>query len=183
MARSGSPSPGTELRLVDPTTGAVAEEGEIQVRGPGVMLGYHRDPEATAAAITADGWLRTGDIARRGEDGYLRIAGRTKEMVLRGGENLYPAEIEEAVRLHPAVADVAVFGIPDERLGEELACAVVPRPGAKLDGEELRAFLRERIARIKVPRFVQTVEALPLTASGKVQRFVLRERFERPSAD
>lgn len=175
----GIPIPGTELRLVDPETGNVGERGEIQVRGEGIMLGYWRNESATREAILPGPWLRTGDMAERLPNGYYRIAGRLKEMVLRGGENIYPAEVEEAIRHHPAVAEVAVFGVPDARLGEELACAIVPRVGASLTLEELRGFLRERIARIKVPRFLEVVEALPLTASGKVQRFVLAQRWKR----
>ncbi len=175
----GIPIPGTELRLVDPETGLVGERGEIQVRGEGIMLGYWRNEAATREAILPGPWLRTGDMAERLPNGYYRIAGRLKEMVLRGGENIYPAEVEEAIRHHPAVAEVAVFGVPDDRLGEELACAILPRAGRSITLEELRAFLLARIAKIKVPRFLEVVEALPLTASGKVQRFVLTQRWQR----
>jgi fatty-acyl-CoA synthase len=175
----GIPIPGTRVRLVDPETGEEAERGEIQLQGEGIMLGYWRNEQATRDAILPGPWLRTGDMAERLPNGYLRIAGRLKEMVLRGGENIYPAEVEEAVRHHPAVAEVAVFGVPDERLGEELACAIIPRPGASITLEELRAFLLERIAKIKVPRYLEVVEALPLTASGKVQRFVLTRRWRK----
>ncbi|MFQ5678574.1 MAG: AMP-binding protein [Gemmatimonadota bacterium] len=169
--------PGVEVRLVDPDTGEDGERGELWVRGELVMLGYYGNPEATAETITPEGWLRSGDLAERLPGGRYRIVGRLKEMILRGGENVYPAEVEQAIRRHPQVAEVAVFGIPDERLGEQVACAIVPRPGAGLTAAELDAFLRERIARTKIPRRIEFVDALPLTASGKVQRYVLTERF------
>lgn len=166
-----------EVKLVDPDSGAVGEKGELWVRGEQVMLGYYNQPAATREAVTTDGWLRTGDLAERLPAGRLRIVGRLKEMILRGGENIYPAEVEEAVRRHPDVADVAVFGIPEPRLGEQVACAIIRRPDSDLSAEQLDAFLRERISRTKIPRQIHFVDSLPLTASGKVQRYLLAERF------
>lgn len=173
----GRPLPDTELRLVDPATGRDAERGELWARGEQVMLGYWGRPEATADAVVEGGWLRTGDLAERDREGRYRIVGRIKEMICRGGENVYPAEVEEAIRSHPAVADVAVFGVPDERLGETVGCCVVARAGARLDEKGVLWNLEGRIARSKIPKFVRVVDALPMTASGKVQRFVLSERY------
>ncbi|MFQ5690817.1 MAG: AMP-binding protein [Gemmatimonadota bacterium] len=169
--------PGCEIKLVDPETGAVGPRGELWLRGELVMRGYYGKPEATKQAITPGGWLRTGDLAERVAGGRLRIVGRLKEMILRGGENVYPAEVEEAIRRHPDVAEAAVFGIPDARLGEQVACAIVRRPGSDLSADALEAFLRGRIARVKIPKRIEFVDELPLTASGKVQRYVLAERF------
>lgn len=167
----------TELCLVDLATGAAADRGELRVRGEQVMLGYYANEEATAAAITADGWLRTGDIAERDADGRYRIVGRIKEMICRGGENIYPAEVEEAIRGHEAVEDVAVFGVPDERVGETVACAIVPRPGCSIGVDEIVGYLGGRISKPKMPAVVHVVDALPMTASGKIKRFELTKRF------
>ena len=177
----GQPQPQQEVKVVDPATGAVVAPGaigEICSRGYNVMLGYFEMPEATAETIDADGWLHTGDLATMDERGYLRIEGRLKDMVIRGGENLYPREIEELLYTHPAVAEVAVLGVPDEKWGEELAAVVRRVPGSEaVTEQELRAFVRERLAPQKAPKLWAFLDELPLTPSGKIQKFVLRDRF------
>ena len=173
----GVPLEGTELRLVDPESGAVGHRGEIQVRGDQVMRGYFHDPEATAEAISSDGWLRTGDLAEEDGRGGYRIVGRLKEMISRGGENIYPAEVEEAIRHHPKVAEVAVFAVPDPRLGETVAAAVVAAPGEVFGDGELVSWLRERISHTKCPAAVHVLAELPMTASGKIKRHLLSARF------
>jgi fatty-acyl-CoA synthase len=177
----GQPQPQQEVKIVEPVTGEIVPPGtigEICARGYNVMLGYFDMPEATAEAIDADGWLHTGDLATMDDRGYLRIEGRLKDMVIRGGENFYPREIEELLFTHPAVAEVAVLGVPDEKWGEELAAVIRLAPGQEgTTDRELRAFVRERLAPQKAPRIWAFVDELPLTPSGKVQKFVLRERF------
>ena len=177
----GQPQPQQEVKVVSPEDGAVVPPGrigEIHCRGYNVMLGYFENPEATAETIDADGWLHTGDLATMDERGYLRIEGRLKDMVIRGGENLYPREIEELLFTHPAVAEVAVLGVPDERWGEELAAVVRPAPGHDaVTEQELRSFVRERLAPQKAPKRWAFLDELPLTPSGKIQKYVLRERF------
>lgn len=182
----GTPLPQTEVRIVDPTTGATAPVGavgELCARGYLVMLGYHRNPDATAAAIDADGWYHTGDLASMDERGYCRIEGRLKDMVIRGGENVYPREIEEILYAHPDVGDCAVVGIPDDHWGEVIAAFIRPSGDHRPDAEQLRAYCRERLAAYKTPVHWVFVDAMPLTPSGKIQKFVLRERFlaERPA--
>jgi acyl-CoA synthetase (AMP-forming)/AMP-acid ligase II len=145
------------------------------VRGYNVMAGYYCDPEATAATIDADGWLHTGDVGILDERGNLRITDRTKDMFIAGGFNAYPAEIENIIMRHPGVAQVAVVGVPDERLGEVGMAFVVPRRNAALDAEELIAWCRVEMANYKVPRHVRVVDALPLNASGKVLKYQLRQ--------
>jgi fatty-acyl-CoA synthase len=176
----GRPLPQTEVKIVDALSGATlacGAVGEMCARGFQVMHGYFDMPEATAAALDVDGWLHTGDLATMDADGYCCIVGRLKDMVIRGGENLYPAEIEAVLIEHPAVADAAVIGVPDARMGEELAAFV--RAGAMPpSAAELRAHLRARLAAPKAPRYWIFVEALPLNASGKVQKFVLREQWD-----
>lgn len=176
----GRPMPETELRVVDPQSGrevARGTKGELWVRGHCVMKGYWNQPEATAQVLTPDGWLRTGDLAVHGRDDYLRIVGRLKEMVIRGGENVYPAEVEEALRGHPALRDAAVFGVPDPVFGEEVRAAVLLREGATTDEAKLRAWLRDKVAGVKIPTRIFVVDAFPMTASGKVQKFRLAEQF------
>jgi acyl-CoA synthetase (AMP-forming)/AMP-acid ligase II len=174
---SGRAIPDTEVRVVDTSGQAVptGEPGEVVVRGYNVMQGYFEDPDATAQAIDADGWLHTGDIGVLDERGNLRITDRLKDMYVVGGFNAYPAEIEQVLATHPAIAEAAVVGVPDERLGEVGRAFVVGRPGAHVDPEEIVAFCRERMANYKVPRSVEVVEALPRNASGKVLKFALRE--------
>jgi len=175
----GRPLPQTEVKIVDPASGATVAcdaVGEMCVRGFQVMRGYYDMPEASAAAIDAEGWLHTGDLATMDARGYCRIVGRLKDMVIRGGENLFPAEIEAVLVEHPAVADAAVIGVPDALMGEELA-AFVRVAGERPTAAELRAHVRARLAAPKAPRYWVFVEALPLNASGKVQKFVLREQW------
>jgi fatty-acyl-CoA synthase len=170
--------PQLEGRVVDPEHGKVVpvgEVGELQVRGFNVMAGYFDDPDATAATIEPDGWLHTGDLATMDGRGYLRITGRLKDMIVTGGVNVFPAEIEAAIAAHPAVAQVAVLGLPHERWGEAVVAAVRVADGAGTDAAELEAFTRERIAPYKVPKRWVFVDELPVNASGKVQKFLLRE--------
>ncbi|HLG76132.1 MAG TPA: AMP-binding protein, partial [Ktedonobacteraceae bacterium] len=144
-----------------------------------VMLGYYKMPDKTAEAIDSEGWLHTGDLATMDAHGYVNIVGRLKEMVIRGGENIFPREIEEFLVRHPKVADAYVVGVPDRFFGEELLAVVRPKEGEQLDEEELRAFCTGRISHQKIPRYFQFVDAYPMTASGKVQKFVLRENAIR----
>ncbi len=174
----GRPLAGLEVRIVDPDSGEEVEQGrqgELQVRGHCVMKGYYRQPEETAEAITPDGWLRSGDLATRTEDGFYKITGRIKDMVIRGGENLYPREIEEFLHTHPKIAEAQVVGLPDEKYGEELSVWLVLREGQTLTQEEVREFCKGRISHQKVPRYVFFVREYPLTVTGKVQKFRLRE--------
>jgi len=166
---------GTELSRGDP--------GEIVVRGYNVTGGYFEDPEGTAGAIDAQGWLHTGDIGTMDERGYLRITDRKKDMFIVGGFNAYPAEIESAISRHPEVAQVAVVGAPDERLGEVGYAYVVPRQDSALTGPDLIAWCRDQMANFKVPRRVELVPALPLNASGKVLKFELRDRARQAAAE
>jgi acyl-CoA synthetase (AMP-forming)/AMP-acid ligase II len=173
---SGYPIPGVELRSVDTDGKEVppGTPGEILVRGFNIMKGYLDDPKATEEAIDPDGWFHTGDIGIIDEEGYVRITDRVKDMFIVGGFNCYPAEIEELLLEHPAIAQVAVVGVPDERMGEVAKAFVVLRPGKAASEAELVAWARKAMANYKAPRYVEVVEALPTTASGKVQRFALR---------
>jgi fatty-acyl-CoA synthase len=174
----GRVHPHLEVKIVDPATGLTVREGEtgeLCTRGYSVMLGYWQQPDKTAEAIDAAGWMHTGDLATMDSGGYLRIVGRIKDMVIRGGENIYPREIEEFLYTHPAVADVQVVGVPDPKYGEELLAAVRLNPGAALTEDELREFCRGKIAHYKVPRHVRFVDEFPMTVTGKVQKFKLRE--------
>jgi fatty-acyl-CoA synthase len=175
----GTVHPHVEVRVADPDTGEVLprdETGEFQTRGYSVMLGYWEDPERTAEAIDADGWMHTGDQATMDDAGYLKIVGRIKDMVIRGGENVYPREIEEFLLGHPDVLDVQVVGVPDERFGEELCAWVRLREGAECEPEDLREHCRGRIAHYKVPRYLRFTDEFPMTVTGKVQKYKLRER-------
>jgi len=176
--RCGIAIPGVEVRCADASGRSVAtgEPGEVLVRGYNVMRGYFEDPAATAAAIDADGWLHTGDVGVLDERGYLRITDRMKDVFIVGGFNCYPAEIEKLLAEHPAVGQVAVVGVPDERLGEVGKAYVVLRPGASVSTEALQSWSRENMANYKVPRYVEIVAQLPVNAAGKVQKFALRER-------
>jgi len=177
-ATVGQVGPHVEIKIVDPATGRTVprgERGEFLARGYVVMSGYWKDPERTAEAIDAERWMHTGDLATMDEEGYVRVVGRIKDMVIRGGENVYPREIEEFLYTHPAVADVQVIGVPDERYGEELMAWIVPRPGASPTEEEIREFCRGQIAHYKIPRYVKFVDAFPMTVTGKVQKFKMRE--------
>ncbi|HEX5946884.1 MAG TPA: AMP-binding protein, partial [Acidimicrobiales bacterium] len=175
---AGRPIPDIEVLVVgeDGTPLPAGQPGEVVVRGYTVMAGYFGDEAATAATIDADGWLHTGDIGVFDEAGNLKITDRTKDMFIVGGFNAYPAEIENILMTHPAVGQVAVIGVPDERMGEVARAVVVPRAGATVDPAELVAWSREQMANYKVPRSVEVVDALPLNASGKVLKYVLREQ-------
>src|SRR5262249_55945210 len=151
------------------------QSGELLVRGPNVMQGYFEDPEATAKAIDPEGWLHTGDISRIGEDGTLRILGRLKDLVIVGGFNAYPAEIEATLAGHPAIAEISIIAIPDDRLGEVCGACVILREGASLTAAALAAWARERLANFKVPRHLFLFESFPKTALGKIQKFLLKE--------
>jgi fatty-acyl-CoA synthase len=178
VATVGRPLPGLEVRVAAP--GGVdplppGQPGELLVRGHAVMKGYYHKPEETAAAITPDGWLHTGDLAVETPDGYYRITGRSKDLIIRGGENIAPREVEEYLHTHPAIADVQVVGLPDACMGEEVSAWVRLKPGQVLTEEELREFCRGRIAHFKVPRYVAFVDEYPTTVTGKVQKYRLRE--------
>ncbi|SFS90494.1 long-chain-fatty-acid--CoA ligase [Saccharopolyspora flava] len=179
-ASAGRPLPGTELRVVDPATGddvAPGEVGEFWVRSEQMMAGYWHMPEATRDTITPDGWLRTGDAGRQDGDGYLYIEDRVKDMVISGGENIYPAEVERVVIEHPAVADAAVIGVPHETWGETVKAVVVPTDGAEIDEAEIIAFARERLAHYKCPTSVTVVAELPRNPTGKILKRQLRTRY------
>ena len=164
------------VRRGDGTPAAAGEEGEIVVAGPTVMAGYHRDRAATATAVR-DGWLHTGDLGRRDADGWFFLTGRLKDIIITGGENVSPAEVEEVLRAHPAVADVAVIGTPHPKWGEQVTAVVVRQPGAEVDGGTLGDFAATRLAGFKRPRRVEFVDTLPRNAANKVQAHVLRARF------
>jgi fatty-acyl-CoA synthase len=177
----GRVMPEMEVKIVDPASGrevATGERGELWARGYNVMKGYYNMPEQTAAAITPDGWLRSGDEASIDADGNIRITGRIKDLIIRGGENVAPKEIEDVLRQHPAIADVSVYAVTSEFFGEEVAAAIRPQPAAAIDAAEIVEFCKARLARFKVPRLIRVVEAFPMTASGKIQKFRLREQHE-----
>jgi len=174
----GSAMPHIEAKVIDPDTGLVqpaGTPGEVCTRGYAVMLGYWQDQAATDAAIDTAGWMHTGDIGTLDADGYLNIVGRIKDMVIRGGENVYPREIEEVLFEHPSIAGAQVIGVPDARMGEELMAWVIAREGVVVTEDEVRAFCRERLAHYKVPRYVRLSTEFPLTVTGKVQKFRMRE--------
>jgi O-succinylbenzoic acid--CoA ligase len=175
---AGRPLPGIELRVVreDGSDAAPGEAGSILVRGPVVMTGYWNRPDATARALEG-GWLRTGDIGALDDEGYLYVLDRRDDLIISGGENVYPAEVEAALLAHPAVAEAGVVGMPDERWGQSVVAAVVLAPGARVSEDELRAFCHERLARYKTPARIRFVEALPRTVAGKLQRRALREKW------
>ncbi|MEQ4547917.1 AMP-binding protein [Nocardioides kribbensis] len=178
-ATIGRVHPHLEIKVVDPVSGLTVERGrpgELCTRGYSVMLGYWEDPAKTAEAIDADGWMHTGDLAEMREDGYCTIVGRIKDMVIRGGENIYPREIEEFLYTHPDVEDVQVVGVPDEKYGEELCAWLRMRPGAApLDAAAVRAFASGRLSHYKIPRYVMVVEEFPMTVTGKIRKVAMRE--------
>jgi len=174
----GRVHPHVEIKIVDPADGQIAprgDPGELLTRGYSVMLGYWDDPERTAEAIDRARWMHTGDLATMDDEGYVNIVGRSKDMIIRGGENVYPREIEEFLYRHPDIADVAVIGVPDERYGEEIMAWIQIREGSSLSGEELRGFCEGKIAHYKVPRYVEIVDEFPMTITGKVQKYKMRE--------
>ncbi|MFM7520850.1 MAG: AMP-binding protein [Planctomycetota bacterium] len=174
----GRALPGVEVKIVDPATGQAlgdGQPGELCARGHGVMLGYYKMPEMTAKAIDADGWLHTGDIALREPGGTFRITGRIKDLVIRGGENIFPREIEEVLHAHPAVRDVQVIGVPDRKFGEQVMAWVALRDGRTATADELKEFCKARLAYFKVPHYWKFVDIFPTTVTGKVQKFRMRE--------
>jgi fatty-acyl-CoA synthase len=178
VATVGRVHPHTELKVIDPETGAVVPRGvpgELCTRGYSVMLGYWENDEATRAAIDRARWMHTGDLATMDDDGYVNIVGRIKDMIIRGGENVYPREVEEFLHTHPAVGEAQVIGVPSERYGEEVMAWIRPKPGVELDEASLLAFCRGTIATYKIPRFWKFVESFPMTVTGKVQKYRMRE--------
>ena len=179
VATVGQIHPHVEVKIVDPTTGRIVPRGapgELCTRGYSVMLGYWGDPKATRAAVDEGRWMHTGDLATMDADGYVNIVGRIKDMVLRGGENVFPREVEEFLYTVPGVADVQVIGVPDAKYGEELMAWVKLRPGAALTGEEIRAFCKGKIATYKIPRHYKFVDGFPMTVTGKIQKYKMREQ-------
>ncbi|MBO5369820.1 MAG: AMP-binding protein, partial [Clostridia bacterium] len=174
----GGPIFGVECKIVDPETGEELPDnvdGEFVARGYNIMKGYYKMPAATAAAIDEDGWLHSGDLARRTPEGYFKITGRIKDMIIRGGENLYPKEIEDFIYTHPEVNDVQVIGVPDKQYGEEAMACVVPKEGSSLTVEELREYIVSHIAKHKVPKYIRFVEGFPMNAAGKILKYKMRE--------
>src|ERR671933_2798251 len=174
----GRALPDVEVKIVELDTGEEVEPGEqgdLCTRGYHVMKGYYKMPERTEEVIDEDGWLHTGDLATMDEDGYVEITGRAKDMIIRGGENIYPREIEEFLYTHPEISDVQVYGVPDEKYGERVAAAIIKKQGSDLTEEDVKEYCRENIARYKVPHYVDFVEDYPMTASGKIQKYKLRE--------
>jgi fatty-acyl-CoA synthase len=176
--------PEVEVKIIDPANGETCppgKSGELCCRGFNVMKGYYNNPKATSEAIDSEGWLRTGDQATIDEAGYVRITGRIKELIIRGGENIAPREIEDLLRSHPKIADIYVYGIPDQKYGEEVAAAIRLKPGELAAPEEIREYCEGRIAKFKIPRHIRFMDSFPMTASGKVQKFKLREMHIKES--
>ncbi|AEF90709.1 Long-chain-fatty-acid--CoA ligase [Delftia sp. Cs1-4] len=177
----GKVLPHLELKVISPESGEilpVGAVGELCTRGYSVMRGYWEDAAKTSEAIDAEGWMHSGDLATIDEDGYVNIAGRIKDLVIRGGENVYPREVEEFLYRHPAIQDVQVIGVPDQKYGEELCAWAILRDGATLSEDGLRAFCKGQIAHYKIPRYIRFVESFPMTVTGKIQKFVMREMMK-----
>ncbi len=178
VATVGRALPGAEVKIVDIESGATlppGKQGELCARGYMVMKGYYKMPEETAKVIDSDGWLHTGDLAVMDENGYCKITGRIKQMIIRGGENIYPKEIEEYLYTHPKISDVQIYGVPDRKYGEQVMAAVILKKGVEMTEEEVREFCKGKIANYKIPKYVKFVEGYPMTASGKIQKFKLRD--------
>lgn len=178
----GRALPNVEVKIVEPGTNKEVPcgvQGELCTRGYHVMKGYYNNPEATKEAIDEEGWLRTGDLAIMDENGYYRITGRLKDMIIRGGENIYPREIEEFLYQHPKIQDVQVVGVPDEKYGEEVMAWIILKPGQTATAEEVQEFCRGKISRHKIPRYIEFTDSYPMTASGKIQKFKLREQAKQ----
>jgi fatty-acyl-CoA synthase len=180
----GTALPNTEIRIVDPKTRhplPIGQQGELCTRGYLVMKGYDADPQATAEAIDSEGWLHTGDLAVMRPDGYFSFKGRAKETIIRGGENIYPREVEDFLHTHPKIADVYVVGLPDAKLGETVLAWIKLYHGQEATAEEIRDFCRGKIAYFKIPQFIRFVDSFPMTVSKKVQKFLMREQeiYER----
>ncbi|HET8843894.1 MAG TPA: AMP-binding protein, partial [Ktedonobacteraceae bacterium] len=170
--------PHLEIKIVDPVTGKVVPEGqpgELCTRGYSVMLGYWSNPDATSQAIDPARWMHTGDLATLDEDGYINIVGRIKDMIIRGGENVYPREIEEFLYTNPKISDVQVIGVPDAKYGEEIMAWVQLKAGESSTTEEIREFCKGQIAHYKIPRYVKFVESFPMTVTGKIQKYLMRQ--------
>lgn len=178
VATVGRALPGAEVKIIDIETGATlppGKQGELCARGYMVMKGYYKMPDETAKVIDADGWLHTGDLAVMDENGYCKITGRIKQMIIRGGENIYPKEIEEFLYTHPKVSDVQIYGVPDRKYGEQVMAAVILKKGVEMTEDEVKEFCKGKIANYKIPKYVKFVDGYPMTASGKIQKFKLRE--------
>jgi fatty-acyl-CoA synthase len=178
VATVGRALPDVEVKIVDIETGATlppGKQGELCTRGYLVMKGYYKMPDETAKAIDADKWLHTGDLAIMDENGYCKITGRIKNMIIRGGENIYPREIEEFLYTHPKVSDIQVYGVPDRKYGEQVMASIILKKGMEMSEDEVREFCRDKIANYKIPRYVRFVDSYPMTASGKIQKFKMRE--------
>ena len=174
----GRALPEIECKVVDPETGEempVGQNGEFVARGYNIMKGYYKMPRATASAIDKDGWLHTGDLAAMTEDGNFRITGRLKDMIIRGGENIYPKEIEEFIYTHPKVKDVQVIGVPDEQYGEEIMACIIIKDGEEMTVEEMKAYINSHMARHKVPKYIDFVTEFPMNAAGKILKYKMRE--------
>jgi fatty-acyl-CoA synthase len=167
----------TEVKIASPggETVPIGEQGELCTRGYLVMKGYDQEPEATARAIDSEGWLHTGDLATMRPDGYFRITGRLKDMIIRGGENIYPREVEEFLYTHPKIADVQVVGLPDVKLGESVAAWIRLKAGETATEDDVREFCRGKISHFKIPQYIRFVEAFPMTVTGKIQKYVIRQ--------
>jgi fatty-acyl-CoA synthase len=174
----GSAIFGVECRIVDPETNEELPDGvdgEFVARGYNIMKGYYKMPKATAAAIDKDGWLHTGDLACRTPEGNYRITGRLKDMIIRGGENIYPKEIEEFIYTHPKVSDVQVIGVPDKGLGEEIMACIILKEGETMTEQEMKQFVLDHMAKHKVPKYIDFVDSFPMNDAGKIQKFKMRE--------
>jgi fatty-acyl-CoA synthase len=178
VATVGRALPDAEVKIIDIESGATlppGKQGELCARGYMVMKGYYKMPEETAKVIDVDGWLHTGDLAIMDENGYCKITGRIKQMIIRGGENIYPREIEEFLYTHPKVSDIQVYGVPDRKYGEQIMAAIILKKGTVMSEDEVRDFCRDKIANYKIPKYVKFVDGYPMTASGKIQKFKMRE--------
>jgi fatty-acyl-CoA synthase len=174
----GRALPGVECKIVDPETNKDlpdGKDGEFVARGYNIMKGYYKMPEATAAAIDENGWLHTGDLAKRDSNGYYKITGRIKDMIIRGGENIYPKEIEDFIYTHPKVRDVQVIGVPDKQYGEEIMACVIVKDGNVLTADELKEYIRSHMSKHKTPRYVDFVTEFPMNAAGKIMKYKMRE--------
>jgi len=177
----GGPLPNIECKIVDPETNEDLPDntvGEFVARGYNIMKGYYKMPKETAQAIDKDGWLHTGDLALRRPDGNYKITGRLKDMIIRGGENIYPKELEDFIYTYPKVSDVQVVGVPDEKYGEEVYAYVIVKEGETMTTDELRDYMIKNIARHKVPRYIDLVDSFPMNAAGKILKYKMREEAE-----
>jgi fatty-acyl-CoA synthase len=174
----GGPIFGVECKIVDPETGKEVpdgQDGEFCARGYNIMKGYYKMPEATAAVIDADGWLHSGDMLRKLPDGNFKVTGRLKDMIIRGGENIYPKEIEDFIYTHPKVEDVQVIGVPDKAYGEEIMACVILKENVQCTEDEIKDYVREHMAKHKTPRYVVFVKSFPMNAAGKILKYKMRE--------